>query len=261
VKYALIISWCLRMLVATTQLIRVRKCLFVLPILSVAGLNKHFVSRYCAIIAVTFCCGVGEVGDCKVQLDPKKGCKAMTKTKLVALVGLVGLAAWVIAFLSQPVKVLYTHGPHHPRKAYRTLEDLKKDDTSVVVAGVYSAVQETTKNSAEMLSTHFVFDAKEVLWDPQQKIKGTSIIVRRQGGVEGRTTYEFDDNPLFQVNEEAILFLSESGPGLYWVMAGPAGRFTLENDQVMTVGDYDLNFDKPMPKADFINMMRVSDFN
>ena len=96
---------------------------------------------------------------------------------------------------------------------------------------------------------------------PTAEDQGPSIIVRQQGGVEGRTTYEFDDNPLFQVNEEAILFLSESSPGFYWVMAGPAGRFTLENEQVMTVGDNGLNFDKLMPKADFINMMRLSGFN
>ena len=177
----------------------------------------------------------------------------MKNAWLVALLTLSVFAAFVIALMSWPERHNYGR---YPLTGFHTLEDLKNAETDAVVAGVFSAVQRTTRDSGETLHTYFAFNVKQVLWDPQHRIKGPSITIYQMGGIEGRTTGELEDDPLFRVNEEAILFLHEYETGSFQVRAGPAGRFTLVDDQVMTVGNDGLNFDKPIPKADFINMMR-----
>ncbi len=61
-----------------------------------------------------------------------------------------------------------------------------------------------------------------------------SIVVRQTGGPLNGYRYEVDDDPLFVVGDSYVLFLreAEQEPGIYFVVAGPSGRF---HDQAGTV--------------------------
>jgi hypothetical protein len=156
--------------------------------------------------------------------------------------------------------------PH--RDSERTLAELKKS-TDVVVTGKFSAVEGIGKKrgqydgSIEIVSTYFVFDVSDVVWDPQQLVKGSTIRIKQEGGIDGLYKFEVKNYPLFKVNEEAVLFLRETdeGPDLkpyYVVVGGPAGRFTVVEEEVVLEGHERLELTKPLTKADFISMIRAT---
>lgn len=74
-------------------------------------------------------------------------------------------------------------------------------------------------------------------WIPAVKEVSSSIItVRQTGGTVNGVHYEVDDDPLFMPGDRVLLFLSEAEyePGIYFVIAGPTGRFKVADDGNLT---------------------------
>ena len=104
----------------------------------------------------------------------------------------------------------------------RLYHDIKslKHDSDVVVSGTVTGIS-NTDTSQNPVMTDFVFQVHQTLWDPQKRIHGTNLIVRQTGGVTNSTRYVVQDDPLFQVGGQAVLFLHEFSPGHYFVLGDP----------------------------------------
>lgn len=71
------------------------------------------------------------------------------------------------------------------------------------------------------------FDVTVDTWGSKSSPAAKSIVVRQTGGPLNGYRYEVDDDPLFVVGDSYVLFLQEAEqePGIYFVVAGPSGRF------------------------------------
>jgi hypothetical protein len=137
-----------------------------------------------------------------------------------------------------------------------TYQDLKslKQGSDVAVAGSIAEVADVTQvgQGRGYVTTDFVFSISKVILDPGQRIKGSSLTIHQMGGILGDTRYEVEDDPLFQVGEQLILFLHEYSPDHYYVAGGPTGRFEVHNSMVTPVNNEGVKFGAPMTEADFI---------
>jgi len=59
-------------------------------------------------------------------------------------------------------------------------------------------------------------------------VKAPNITVHQTGGSVNSELLQLDDDPLFHVNEQAVLFLHEYALGQYYVVGGPTGRFGIQ---------------------------------
>lgn len=134
---------------------------------------------------------------------------------------------------------------------YNDFKSLKQG-SDVAVAGSISKVANVTQQNRMTVSTDFVFHISQVILDPGQQVQGSSLTVHQIGGIIGDTRYEVEDDPLFQIGEQLILFLREGIPDIYYVAGGPSGRFEVRNHMVTPVNDEGIQFSAPMTEADFI---------
>lgn len=68
---------------------------------------------------------------------------------------------------------------------------------------------------------------------------------------------EIDDDPLFNVGEESVLFLHQYEPGKFFVLSGPFGRFTVEKGVVRAASKtYIDKFSSPANLADFLAQVK-----
>lgn len=141
-------------------------------------------------------------------------------------------------------------------KGYSSLKGLKQD-ADLGVQGHFTAVVDTPTDSSALVYTDFTFTITRVLWDPHHQISGsTSITIRQTGGCTGGTLYRVDDDPLFQVGEEAILFLHQFSPGQYNVIGGPSGRFEVRNGLVQPVNDEGVKLPSDLTEQQFYTLLR-----
>ena len=142
-------------------------------------------------------------------------------------------------------------------KGYSSLNGLKQD-ADLGVQGHFTAVVEAATDSSGLAYTDFTFTITQVLWDPHHQIPGStsSITIRQTGGCIGDTLYKVDDDPLFQIGEEAILFLHQFSPGQYYVIGGPSGRFEVRNGLVQPVNDEGVKLPSDLTEQQFYALLR-----
>ncbi len=107
-----------------------------------------------------------------------------------------------------------------------------KDASGLVVLGTIESVKNVTNSGNGLVSTYFVFKIEQTVIDTHHLLQGATIIVHQTGGITNGTKYEVSDDPLFQINERALLFLRIYQPGYAFVVGGPSGRFIVENNLV-----------------------------
>jgi hypothetical protein len=142
-------------------------------------------------------------------------------------------------------------------KGYSSLKGLKQD-ADLGVQGHFTAVVDTPNDSSGLVSTDFTFTITRVLWDPHHQIPGSTsnITIHQTGGCIGDTLYRVDDDPLFQIGEEAILFLHQFSPDQYYVIGGPSGRFEVRNGLVQPVNDEGVKLPSGLTEQQFYALLR-----
>ena len=142
-------------------------------------------------------------------------------------------------------------------KGYSSLKGLKQD-ADLGVQGHFTAVVDTPTDSSGLVYTDFTFTITQVLWDPHHQIpaSASSITIRQTGGCIGDTLYRVDDDPLFQIGEEAILFLHQFSPDQYYVIGGPSGRFEVRNGLVQPVNDEGVKLPSDLTEQQFYALLR-----
>jgi hypothetical protein len=111
---------------------------------------------------------------------------------------------------------------------YRDLGDLKKA-SDLVVIGSISGIAASTINRG-IPFTDFGVAKISVIYDSKSRGAVTSLILHQTGGTVNGQLLQVDDDPLFQVGDDVILFLHEFSPGHFYVVGGPTGRFVVNND-------------------------------
>jgi len=124
---------------------------------------------------------------------------------------------------------------------YSTLPELKAH-TDVVVRGKITKV--TAQYTVKTIPfTDFQLTLSQVIYDRGHLLSSSNaeapitLTLHQTGGVVGGVTYQVDDDPLFTIGEECVLFLKEYKPGFYGVIGGPTGRFTVVNGQVSSIAN------------------------
>lgn len=185
--------------------------------------------------------------------------------KCVSILLLSGFVMWGILLLSgctsasQPAQgqkmTTVTIYPSWSR-LYQDLKSLKHD-SDVAVSGTITGISKTIPSSS-LVMTDFTFLIHKTLWDPHKRINGTSLIVQQEGGVTNNTRYVAEDDPLFQVGEEAVLFLHEFSPGNYYVMGGPSGRFLIRGGIVKPINNEGISLPSNLSESTFYTEIQNS---
>jgi hypothetical protein len=121
---------------------------------------------------------------------------------------------------------------------YRDMSSLKAA-SDAVVAGKIDEVRSVTASRREPHwhtitdYTDFIFTVRERIWDPRNIAAEAWIIIHQTGGVWEDLRFELGDDPLFQVGEEALLFLRQWAPRRFFVAGGPTGRFAVHAGLIM----------------------------
>ena len=140
-------------------------------------------------------------------------------------------------------------------RLYHDVKSLKQN-ADIVVRGSIAKVAGVTQPQKGPVMTDFTFTVSHIVWDPHQQVKGTSIIIHQTGGVVGNTRYQISDDPLFQVGEQAVLFLHQYSPGHYYVIGGPSGRFAVQGGTVRPINDEGVQLANPTSEDAFYSMVQ-----
>lgn len=106
-----------------------------------------------------------------------------------------------------------------------------KAAADAVVLGTIESITSVTQSGPGLVFTDFVFKIDQNIADPHHMLQ-SSTIIHQTGGVVKGIKYEVDGDPLFQINEHALLFLHIYQPGYAFVIGGPSGRFIVQNNLV-----------------------------
>lgn len=129
-------------------------------------------------------------------------------------------------------------------EGFNSLKSLKQaKDLDLAVQGKFTKILSTEGSmnpSGDSLFTNLVFTVSKVLLSSHNQLNGSvrDITIHQSGGLQGNTLHQVCGDPLFQVGEEAILFLHQFSPGHYMVIGGPSGRFVVRDGLVQSVGDF-----------------------
>ncbi|HEU4784718.1 MAG TPA: hypothetical protein VFS83_15360 [Ktedonobacterales bacterium] len=154
---------------------------------------------------------------------------------------------------------------YHPSKtvtygaSWATLyHDLKslKQSADLGVAGTISRVSTVSTDEGGIVYTDFVFTVKTTLLDPKHRLNNQSLLIHQTGGMVGSTLYQMEDDPLFEIGEQAILFLHEYSPGHYFVIGGPSGRFRVQNGLVSPINTEGVTLGTPLTEAAFTSKVQ-----
>ena len=146
-------------------------------------------------------------------------------------------------------------------ETYRDLGTLKQaTDLAVLgtvqgVDGVDSDTRAAGAVTATLTFTDFNFRIEQTLHGEGRE---EMVIVHQTGGTSGGVTTEIKDDPLLQIGERYILFVTQAPSGKYFVAGGPTGRFVVRGDRVSSLsliypgrGINDMRVNNE-PLADFI---------
>lgn len=116
-------------------------------------------------------------------------------------------------------------------EGYNNLADLKAHSAIAVQGRFTRAIAQSSMKTIPI--TDFEFTVDKVLNDPGHLVAtGSKLTVRQTGGTVGGVLQQTSDDPLFKISENAVLFLKQPEPGLFYVIGGPSGRFEVVNGQV-----------------------------
>jgi hypothetical protein len=130
-----------------------------------------------------------------------------------------------------------TSGSHSPATThlsvswaveYRDLGDLKRASDLVVIGSISGIAASTTNRGVPF--TDFDVAKINVIYDSKARGAVTSLILHQTGGTVNGQLLQVDDDPLFQVGDDVILFLHEFSTGHFYVVGGPTGRFVVNNN-------------------------------
>ncbi|UKA63037.1 hypothetical protein [Arthrobacter sp. FW306-04-A] len=116
-------------------------------------------------------------------------------------------------------------------EGYNNLADLKAH-SKLAVQGTFTRI--IAQSSIKTIPvTDFEFTVDKVLHDPGHLVTaGAKLTVRQAGGTVDGVLHQIADDPLFKISENAVLFLKQPEPGLFYVVGGPSGRFEVANGKV-----------------------------
>ena len=86
---------------------------------------------------------------------------------------------------------------------------------------------------------------------------GSTIVLHQEGGVVNGTLYQADDDPLFQIGEQTIIFLRQYSPGHFFVLGGPSGRFRVNGNSVTPISSDGM----PLPGGTTLSSFRAQLLN
>jgi hypothetical protein len=117
---------------------------------------------------------------------------------------------------------------------YTDLHTLKAH-SDVVVVGTIASIASAAKNQGVPF-TVFKLSVTQVLYDKAQRITDNSLLLNQTGGFFDGVRYSTDDDPLFVIGEQSVLFLRfDPATKLFFVIGGPSGRFRVTNDIVTPI--------------------------
>jgi hypothetical protein len=140
-----------------------------------------------------------------------------------------------------------------------------KQASDVVVKGTITSIQFVgyVKNDLgqddHIVFTDYVFTIDQRVADARHLITGPTIVIHQTGGILNGIKHEIQDDPLFQIHEQAVLFLKIYRPGYGYVMGGPSGRFMVHNGVVQPRsqdGGMDSMKGRVVSVADFVTQVQ-----
>jgi hypothetical protein len=135
---------------------------------------------------------------------------------------------------------------------YPDLHSLKQAADLAIRGRIAGVASVTTEQGTPY--TDFNVSVSKVLVS-RSGARPSTILLHQTGALEGNTLYQIDDDPLFQVGEQVILFLHEYAPGRYFVLGGPRGRLEVDKDGlVRPINNEGLKL-APTPEGQFENMV------
>jgi hypothetical protein len=137
---------------------------------------------------------------------------------------------------------------------YNNLSSLKKA-SDLAVVGAIVGINSVKEDPPGIPSTLFVFRVSQVLWNPHHLTSLATVLVNQTGGIVNNRRCTVSDDPLFQVGEQAVLFLHQYSSGHYFVNGGPSGRFSLQRGMVKPINNEGIQF-AALPLAAFITKVQ-----
>src|SRR5579884_2211913 len=98
-----------------------------------------------------------------------------------------------------------------------------KRASDLAVVGSITGISRVITDSKGIVSTLFIFSIHRVVWNPHHLAQHATLIINQTGGIVHNVLYEIGDDPLFQVGEQAVLFLHQYKPGYFLGKAGLPG--------------------------------------
>ena len=122
---------------------------------------------------------------------------------------------------------------------YKSMSALKAHTDVAVEGTITKATFDPRASATATPFTDFQFTVESTYFDPHSRIAATAskpavLTIHQTGGTVNGTTYQVDDDPLFQIGQKYVLFLREYSPGHYTVVGGPTGRFAVAASGAVT---------------------------
>lgn len=135
-----------------------------------------------------------------------------------------------------------------------------KRAADAVVVGTISGIASTYLRRAHVLDTDYTFEVDTVIWNPQQQLQSTQILIHHPGGIRGEIRSEAVGIPLFEVGERAILFLKhyEADEAHHFTAFGgyPDARFPVRDGLIYRMRDSLITLPTPLTEQEFIKLIQ-----
>lgn len=143
---------------------------------------------------------------------------------------------------------------------YTSFKDLKLH-SDFAVSGTITQIGTAVKPAdGSFPYSDVTLSVKSVLWNahPQKTVPPTLLFHENGGKAQDGTTYVIEDDPLYQVGQQVILFFTEYSPGQYRVTGGPTGRFVTESKQVKPIVPNGVQLSSGMNENGFENTLKTA---
>jgi hypothetical protein len=140
---------------------------------------------------------------------------------------------------------------------YQSLSALAQNADLAVQGEVERTIRVTT-DEHQIPYTDSGFTVQRILLRPRSGSPvavGTTLDIHQTGAASSHVITEVDDDPLFRVGDQAVLFLHEYSPGKYFVIGGPTGRFSIVNGAVKPINDEGVSFSGDL--ASFVSALKL----